>query len=228
VKFKPVPGLPLEISLAGHVRSSASGKLLKLRKADRYNSVSLRSRTYHQHRLWALAYLPNPNQRAEGCVYILNGNPDDLRAENLVWGKRTAGLLPWEKTEAERMYTAGSSLRAVADTFGVSSGYISKLLKGQPGGCSRVRKQRSALHPEIVLEAKVLKQTSALPAALILEHLNKKYIGWSLNLEQLKSIFSGKSYWKLNPDSERLAQPVAVLLNCRVYPREMQVFLPCK
>lgn len=161
-EWRPCPDYEgiYSVSNIGRVRRDAPGngtrpgRILKpVRLPIRYLQVGLCvdgvSVLHYVHRLVALAFIPNPENKP--FVNHINGVRDDARAENLEWSTRvenaqhavangllargekiwTAKLTEGDIPEIRRLLSEGMTRQAVADIYGVTPSMISKIGLGQ-------------------------------------------------------------------------------------------------
>ena len=84
--MRPIPNFPnYSITTDGKVFSHTSNRFLKpaINKKDGYQSVNIHKKRITIHRLVALTYIPNPEDKKR--VNHINGNKMDNRQENLRW-----------------------------------------------------------------------------------------------------------------------------------------------
>lgn len=72
-----------EVSNLGNVRNTFTGKQLTQYDKDGYKQVKLNNFVYYVHRLVAIAFIPNPQNKP--LVDHINNNPSDNNVTNLRW-----------------------------------------------------------------------------------------------------------------------------------------------
>jgi len=91
--MKPIPNFPnYSITTDGKVFSHTSNRFLKpaINKRDGYQSVNIHKRRMKIHRLVALTYIPNPEDKP--IVDHINRKKFDNRQENLRWATQKENL----------------------------------------------------------------------------------------------------------------------------------------
>jgi hypothetical protein len=134
------------IGTLGSVFSHITNKILKHKIAKsgfRYVSLSTGRKitpmkSISVAKLMALAYIPNPNDYAH--IEMVNGDPSDLRVENIKWiqhshnDKKFQGYSykAWHKDTPHTGFVV-FSMRELSDKTGLSCGTITNLLYRNPG-----------------------------------------------------------------------------------------------
>lgn len=77
-------------------RRQGRSEILKQSKSGGYSCVNIRGRLYPVHRLVAMAFVPNPDEKAD--VLHKNGNTHDNRADNLRWAHHNE----WKRKDAKK------------------------------------------------------------------------------------------------------------------------------
>ena len=89
MKWRKVKGTIYEISDAGALRNSNTGRIRKPKLTNGYLVVTIKvdgvQRTCRLHRLVAAAFLPNPLNKSE--VHHIDGNKSNNHIKNLTWSE---------------------------------------------------------------------------------------------------------------------------------------------
>lgn len=176
MNWKTIPGIPerYEVSDLGEMRFEINGvvKLMKGQAFSGYSRISLtvgpglKRKTFPLHRLVALAFLPNPENKK--LVNHINGQRSDNRLENLEWvdhkensknamnrGSNVRGenhpmakLTDAQVEEIKELFRNGApKLKVLAEQYGVTKTAISYIRRGTRD-CRQVTKYGMAYLPE--------------------------------------------------------------------------------
>lgn len=102
--WKDIDGLEgfYQISSLGRVKSlnykkTGEERILKQSISDGRHFICLRGKTYLIHRLVAIAFIPNPENK--DTVNHINCDPSDNRADNLEWMSKHDNIMHYFRSE---------------------------------------------------------------------------------------------------------------------------------
>ena len=99
-EYKPILDYPdYEVSNLGNVRNIKTGRILKPRNNDGYYRVLLNNKNKRIHRLVALTFLPNPDNKTD--VDHIDRNRTNNVVSNLRWVSRSENCLNTKSRDRE-------------------------------------------------------------------------------------------------------------------------------